>query len=162
LTPWLTQNQPSLAAVDEILQSPALHRECIDLLPQLEAHIVPAGAEGVKSVLGKLFAIFPQPDRSASEWAAWWEAYLEDLAGFPLWALEAAARDYRRDAKSEFFPKPGPLRELANQHAIQAVRALGIARMVAKHQVRQLIPEAKAEANRQAMAELASQIGERK
>lgn len=104
-------------AVDEIVSNPVLHAEVKAALPALVAHAAPCGDETVVGIVGKLFAVFPQPDRSAAEWAAFWEAYTEDLADLPLEALEAAVRDYRRSGKAEFLPKPGPLRELAIKHA---------------------------------------------
>jgi hypothetical protein len=104
-------------AVDEILTDPALHAEIRAALPVLQTYAEPCGGEAVVRIVGKLFAVYPQPDRGPAEWTAFWEAYTDDLADMPPDALEAAVKEYRRGAKSEFLPKPGPLRALALKHA---------------------------------------------
>lgn len=130
---------PSLQAADEIASSPGLHAEAVALIPALEAYVRPAGQRAVKAVLGKLLAVFTPPDRSEAEWAAWWEAYFEDLESFPLFALEQAAKDYRRQPGAEFFPKPGMMRDLANKAAMKATTALVRARLVANRPVKPVI-----------------------
>lgn len=122
--------------MDEITAQPGLHAEAVALVPALEAHIAPAGPDGVRSVLSALFVIYPQPKRDAAEWAVWWMTYMEDLEGFPMFALAQAARDYRRAADSEWFPKPGALVALCNAHTLPAVKALGRARMAAKQPIK--------------------------
>lgn len=72
-----------------------------------------AGEPGVKAVIGRRFALYPQPVRDEGEWAAWWQDYFDALAETPLASLEAAMRQYVADPDSEFMPKPGRLRELA-------------------------------------------------
>lgn len=130
----------SLAVVDEITAQPGLHAEAKALVAELEAHVAPAGPDAVRRVLTGLFVIYPQPKRDAAEWAAWWNTYMEDLEGFPMFALEQAARDYRRDPASEWFPKPGALVALCNRHALPAVKALGRARMASKQPVKRVFP----------------------
>lgn len=101
-------------AVAEILAQSVLVAEARQALPALQ-HVATAkaGREGVKAVVGKRFALYPQPQRSDGEWAAWWEAYFDVLGDVPLASLEAAMRAYQADPQSEFMPKPGRLRELA-------------------------------------------------
>lgn len=64
-------------------------------------------------MLGKRFPVFPQPERSEEEWAEWWAGYTEALEGLARPALEAAMSAYVKLPDSEFFPKPGRIRELA-------------------------------------------------
>lgn len=98
----------------EIAETPALLDEVREALPQLQAVAqAPAGRDGVKLVIGKRFALYPQPQRSEGESAAWWADYFDVLEDVPLASLEAAMRAYVADPKSEFMPKPGKLRELA-------------------------------------------------
>lgn len=98
----------------EIASTPALLEEARAVLPQLRAVAEQkAGREGVKAVIGKRFALYPQPPRSEGESAAWWADYYDVLEDVPLASLEAAMRAYVADPKSEFMPKPGRLRELA-------------------------------------------------
>lgn len=73
----------------------------------------PAGGEGVKQVIGRRFALYPQPDRSDGEWGAWWADYCDVLEDLPKGALEAAMRSWVGSADAEFLPKPGKLREIA-------------------------------------------------
>lgn len=80
----------------------------------------PAGDQGVRDVIGRRFALYPQPDRSGAEWAAWWQDYFDVLSNVPKVALEAAMLAYVRDPASEFIPKPGKLLELARHTPNQA------------------------------------------
>jgi hypothetical protein len=81
------------------------HAELQAMMPQLrEAVCAPAGQAGVTAIVGRRFALFPQPDRSDGEWAAWWADYHAALEDLPAEAIEADV---------EFLPKPGKLRELA-------------------------------------------------
>lgn len=98
----------------EMSRVPALLTECMDALPALEfAARGKAEEAGVKAVISRRFPLYPQPQRSESEWAAWWADYIDALADTPLASLEAAMRAYVADPESEFMPKPGKLRELA-------------------------------------------------
>lgn len=100
--------------IEWIAQNRALLVETEAALPALQ-HVatVKAGRDGVKAVVGRRFALYPQPQRSDAEWAAWWADYFDVLEGVPLASLEAAMRAYVADPESEFIPKPGRLRELA-------------------------------------------------
>lgn len=64
-------------------------------------------------MIGKRFALYPQPERSEGEWAAWWADYEEVLQDVPLASVEAAMRAWVARPTSEFLPKPGQLHELA-------------------------------------------------
>lgn len=100
--------------VEWIAQNRALLAEAEASLPALQ-HVatVKAGREGVKAVIGRRFALYPQPQRSDAEWASWWADYFDVLADVSLASLEAAMRAYVADPDSEFLPKPGRLREMA-------------------------------------------------
>lgn len=87
----------------------------------------PAGHAGVRDVIGRRLALFPQPQRSDGEWAAWWADYCDTLADLPHGALEAGMQAWVKQIDAEFMPKPGKLRELAmttpNRAAIRFDRA---------------------------------------
>lgn len=101
-------------SVEQIAGSPVLLEEARRTVPALKAVATHrAGEAGVRAVVGKRFALYPQPPRSDGEWAAWWQAYYDVLADIPLASLEAGMRAYVADPESEFMPKPGKLRELA-------------------------------------------------
>lgn len=102
------------AAAREIANSPALLEEARAALPALKSVVeAKAGEEGVKAVISRRLALYPQPQRNESEWSAWWADYFDVLADVPLASLEAGMRAYVANPESEFMPKPGKLRELA-------------------------------------------------
>lgn len=110
--------------VGEIASYLALLEEAKAALPVLKAAAMQkAGRHGVREVIGRRFPLFPQPDRSDGEWAAWWEDYHQTLADVSWAALEAAMARYVADPASEFMPKPGKLLELARTTPNKAVRA---------------------------------------
>ncbi len=83
-------------------------------LPALRACAeYPSGQAGVRDVIGRRFALYPQPERSDGEWEAWWEDYLDALQDVPLAALTAAMSTWVKRPESQFLPKPGELRALA-------------------------------------------------
>lgn len=102
------------AAVRQIVEDPALLAEARAVLPVLKSVAeAKAGPDGVRRVIAKRFEIYPQPQRSDEQWAAWWADYYDVLADVALASLEAGMRAYVADPSSEFMPKPGKLRELA-------------------------------------------------
>jgi hypothetical protein len=101
-------------AAELIASDPVLLAEVAAALPALKAVAeLRAGTEGVKAVVGRRFAVYPQPPRTDGEAAAWWADYFDVLADVPLASLEAGMRAYVADPASEFMPKPGRLKELA-------------------------------------------------
>lgn len=97
-----------------IVAMPALVREARDALPALRTYATQkAGAAGVREVIGRRFALYPQPDRTPGEWTEWWADYHETLDDCSMAGLEAAMAVYVRSPDSEFMPKPGRLLELA-------------------------------------------------
>lgn len=84
------------------------------MLPALRAlSTTPASREAVMQILGRRFALYPQPERTDGEWVEWWDDYLEALDGLAEPAIEAGMAAYVKLPDSEFFPKPGRVRELA-------------------------------------------------
>lgn len=121
-------------AVYEIARDPALKAEASAMVPVLRAAAMQlAGEEGVRHVIGRRFAMYPQPDRSDGEWAAWWADYFEVLADVSLAALEAGMLAHVRDPASEFMPKPGKLLELARGAPVKAVTSYTRARRAADY-----------------------------
>jgi hypothetical protein len=106
-----------------IVASPRLLEEARVALPSLKhTATAKAGEAGVKAVIGRRLATYPQPARSEGEWNAWWADYFDVLSDVALASLEAAMRAYVALPDSEFMPKPGRLRELA---FITPCRSLG-------------------------------------
>lgn len=113
---------------DLIESSPILLAECELALPTLRDEATRgAAANEIIAVLSKRFALFPQPDRTDAEWSAWWADYIEALGDVAPAAIEAGMAEYVRQVDSEFFPKPGRLRELAKTVPNKMARACQIA-----------------------------------
>lgn len=92
----------------------ALREEARAALPALKAVAEQkAGEDGVRAVIGRRFALYPQPERDEGEWASWWADYFDALTDVPLACLEAAMRAWVQKPDAQFMPKPGELRDLA-------------------------------------------------
>lgn len=99
---------------DLIAAAPSLLAEAERALPALRQDALrPASPAEIMHVLSMRFAVYPQPDRTDSEWAAWWSDYTAALDDLPASAIEAGMAAYVKAPDSEFFPKPGRIRELA-------------------------------------------------
>lgn len=108
----------------DIAASTELRTEAHCALPVLKAAALQlAGEAGIRDVIGRRFALYPQPDRSAEEWAAWWSDYYDALGNVTWAALEAAMQVHVRNPASEFMPKPGKLLELSQHTPNKAVKA---------------------------------------
>lgn len=114
LTSLLDSTESPDAAVRGIIGDAGLLAEARSALPALKAVAESkAGTDGVKAVIGRRLALYPQPQRTDAEAAAWWADYYDTLADVTLASLEAGMRAYVALPGSEFMPKPGQLRELA-------------------------------------------------
>lgn len=153
----LLSYEPSNArAVSEIARTPALRAEAERLLPALKAEAMnPAGEEGVYRVIASRRPLFPQPERTAAESAAWWAAYYDALAGLPEGAIETAMQAWVKLPDAEFMPKPGKLLELARMTPNRAVRAYDRARQAVEFSE----PVARESVGPAAMAEILAPIG---
>jgi hypothetical protein len=101
--------------------TPDLRNELRAMMPQLrDAAIGPAGKEGVTAIIGRRFVLFPQRERSEGEWLAWWADYHAALEDLPSEAIEAGMQAWVKQPDVEFLPKPGKLRELAQQTRTKA------------------------------------------
>lgn len=127
-------------AVNGIVNSPALHAECKAALPAIMDRIKGCGMVGVRDVIGRRFATYPQPDRSDMEWAAWWADYCDALEDVPYEALEGGMRAWVQKPESQFMPKPGELRALALKAGEPLYQAASRARRVAHLPLRRFGP----------------------
>jgi hypothetical protein len=101
----------------------AIREEARAALPALKAVAEwKAGEDGVRAVVSKRFALYPQPERNEGEWAAWWDDYIDVLSDVPLACLEAAMRAWVARPGSQFLPKPGELHELAYKTVSKSLR----------------------------------------
>lgn len=131
---WLLEDAPDgeIAAMG-LAADNQLRAEAHRALPVLKAAALQlAGEAGIRDVIGRRFALYPQPDRSEEEWAAWWSDYYDALGNVTWAALEAAMLVYIRNPASEFMPKPGKLLELSQHTPNKAVKAFERASALAR------------------------------
>lgn len=125
-------NQGWADAVAELRDDEAIQGELRVACVALQRHAEPCGAKAVVATLGPLLSLYGVADKSENEAKAFWGFYIDALSGLPAEALRAGVAEYVADAKSEFFPRPGPLKALCERHAIplrmaanRAQKALG-------------------------------------
>jgi len=115
-------------AADELAASPTMRRELELVNAQLQRHAAPCGPKAVVNLLVPLVTLYGVSDKSEGEWKAFWGFYVEALRELPYAALKAGVEEYVSDAKSEFFPKPGPLKAICLRHAAPLITATSRAR----------------------------------
>jgi hypothetical protein len=99
-------------AADQIVQTPALWDEVPEVARKLEALCAPAKSEHIVATLAPMAALYGVADRSVAEWST-------------FQAIRDGVEDYVGRIDSEFFPKPGPLKGICEEHARESRRALG-------------------------------------
>lgn len=99
---------------DHYGQSPVLAQAA----RKLARHIEPCGQRAVIAVLAPLLSLYGVPNKSEAEAKTFWGFYIDALGSLPAEALKAGVAEYVADPKSEFFPKPGPLKAICERHAI--------------------------------------------
>ena len=152
------------AALEQIASVPALVEEVRAAYPAIMAQIAPAPAEAVAAVLGRRFAIYPQPDRGEAEEAAFWEDYMEALHDIPAKALEDGMKAWVKLPSSKFLPKPGELRALALEAGAPLYTAASRARRIAKlaPPAPAVVDDISAEAKRALVEDALSRMGAKK
>lgn len=108
-------------AVDKIRSDPALHDEAKLVCGALARITSPCGDEAVIEALKPLVLVYGLGEQAKSP--AFWQVYTKQLADVPAEALRLAVDDYASQPDSQFFPKPGPLREFALRRAEPVFRA---------------------------------------
>jgi hypothetical protein len=88
---------------------------------------LPAGESGVREIIGKALASYPQPDRNEAEWAAWWEPYFALCGDLPPMALRLAMLEHMKGPDRAWLPKAGDLRALAQK--VRTPAAVAVARI---------------------------------
>lgn len=126
----LSSNLPAELELEAIASQPALLAEAMASVRPLEAIAAPCGDAAVRRLLQPLVLVFGVSE--AAKTAAFWRAYIDQLAGLPGEAVEQAVNDYIGGEASEFFPKPGPLKALAMRRAEPIYKALSRAKRAAK------------------------------
>lgn len=120
----LVELGPDNGSAQEIVRSPRMLAEARQALHAIRCCATqPAGEEGVQQVVGRRLVTYPQARMGDGEWAAWWQDYYDACADLTTEALEAGMAAWVRNPTSQFMPKPGQLRELAQQTPNRAVRA---------------------------------------
>lgn len=117
-----------LEASRAIAEDPDSLGELMHASDRLLAHAEPCGGDMVGKTLAPLLTLYGVQAKNPTEWKAFWAFYVDALGDLPAEALKAGVADYVSDAKSEFFPKPGPLKALCERHAIPIRMAASRAR----------------------------------
>lgn len=132
----LSSSVGSDAEVAEIVSSPVLHAEARQMAPALRKLAEPCGPEAALAALRPLVLVYGIQEAARS--AHFWRPYMEVLGSVPLEALSLAISEYIAKPDSAFFPKPGPLKAIADRQAEPirraAHRATTAARMEARHE----------------------------
>jgi hypothetical protein len=115
------------AALD-LAEDPDSLAELALVSDRLQQHVEPCGPHWVVSVLGPLMTLYGVSEKSEGEAKAFWGFYIDALGELPKQAVKGGVGEYVADAKSEFFPKPGPLKALCERHAIPIRMAASRAR----------------------------------
>jgi hypothetical protein len=110
----------------------------------------PAGADGVRRAMQRLFVVFSRPKKTAEELPFWFAEYYRALGKFPTEALHHAIDRYIDTATIHMIPAPGVLAEHADQKALEigriAYRAKLVAALPAPDEVKCPTDEERAEA----------------
>lgn len=112
----------------DLAADPGAVAELKEAWPAIEAAMEPCGGQAVVEALAPLMALYGVPRRSEAEAKAFWGFYIRTLEEVPLQALNEAIGDYVADARSEWFPKPGPLKEICDRRSIPLRMAFSRAR----------------------------------
>lgn len=105
-------------AVKALAESPDAMRELVAVNADLQRHVEPCGASFVVRTLAPLLTLYGVSEKSEGEAKAFWGFYIDALSGLPREAITAGVAEYVSDARSEFFPRPGPLKAICDRHAI--------------------------------------------
>ena len=95
---------------------------------QLRRHAEPCGGHWIAATLAPLLTLYGVPDKGEREAKAFFGFYIDALGDLPREAVTLGVAEYVADAKSEFFPKPGPLKAICDRHAIPLRMAANRAR----------------------------------
>lgn len=110
-------------SVEIMASEPSTVIDLIENLPALLAEATRrADIKGIQRALSTRFEIYPQPHRSAEQWALWWAPYIRALQDLPADVIEQAMRTWELDGSKGFFPKPGELADLARETQTPALR----------------------------------------
>lgn len=104
--------------MEELAADTSVFLELRDASRDLQRHVEPCGPQIVVETLAPLLALYGVPRKSPTEADAFWGFYLDTLGSLPPEALRAGVAEYVADPKSEFFPKPGPLKAICERHAV--------------------------------------------
>lgn len=105
-------------AISDLANDPAARGELARAAVQLGRHVEPCGPSSVAEILGPLLTLYGVADKSEREQKTFWGFYIDALGSLPAETLRAGVAEYVADGKSEFFPKPGPLKAICDRHAV--------------------------------------------
>jgi hypothetical protein len=123
----ISSNDGSIEREEALRIRPDLLDEAIkkaDIILQTNA---PCGEKAVVELLKSPVLVFGIGDAARSP--EFWKPYRSHLGALPYAAVEAAIHEYVGLPTSEFFPKPGPLKALAEKHNALVWKAVATVRI---------------------------------
>ena len=121
-------------AVRDLAADPEIRGELVIASDRLQRHIEPCGATWIAQILGPLLTLYGVADKSEAENRTFWGFYIDALGDLPRESVKAGVAEYVADSRSEFFPKPGPLKAICERHAIPLRMAANRARKALEQQ----------------------------
>lgn len=106
-------------AIRDLSEDASIRGELVIAAQRLAKHAEPCGASWVAQTLGPLLTLYGVADKSEEENRTFWGFYIDALGDLPREAVKAGVAEYVADSKSEFFPKPGPLKAICERHAMK-------------------------------------------
>lgn len=112
-----------------IADDPEMLAEATRLLPALAERVHQGATRSeIKNVIFARFQLYPQPRREDWQWDLWWADYFTALDGLTGEAIDAGLTKWVALPDSEFLPKPGKLKALAESTPTKTGRAIHIVR----------------------------------
>jgi hypothetical protein len=105
-------------AVEGLSKDSAARAELTLVVDELARHVEPCGPAVILDELTPLLALYNVPRKPPAEAEVFWGFYMDALGSLPAEAVRKGVAEYVADAKSEFFPKPGPLKAICERHAV--------------------------------------------
>lgn len=125
----LTDHSQSWAeAIERLSGDERIRGELQIVAPLLAKHAEPCGPRTIIAALTPMVTLYGVSDKSQAEWSVFWGFYITALGDLPAEAVQRGVDEYVADAKSEFFPKPGPLKAICEKHAVPLRMAANRAR----------------------------------
>ena len=135
----------SAEAAVTIANDAGLRRRAAELLPRIQRETAPCSSEEIERELRRLLAVYHVSEGRNKNWNDFWSIYCQALNDLCLSALRAGIDAFIKASDYEYFPKPGPLRELCLPRQDELKRALSVVELALRIEA---LPEGASERER--------------